>query len=98
MARSNAQRGRKKRNKGWFKKGHDARRSNYRFTKQDCRMGWWVANILHPELREWLRMRLYCYYSQRKRSNGETCEETGNGGSPVVAVVGTDGEADDIPW
>ena len=79
----------KKRNPGWFRKGHDARRSQYRFTKQDCRIGWWVANILHPELREWLRMRLYCYYSsKRKESNGQ--EENG-------AAAGTTSD-DDIPF
>ena len=61
-----------KRNKGWFKKGTDARR--HIFTTQDCRIGWWVANILHPELREWLRMRLFCYYSrtQKEHTNGQT--------------------------
>src|SRR5262249_53558540 len=50
---------------GSFKPGPDPRR--HRFTLSDCRVGWWVANILHPELREWLRMRLFVFYSSRKQ-------------------------------
>jgi len=53
---------------GSFKKGADPRR--HVFTKQDCGLGWWIANILHPELRDWLRMRLFCYYSSRRASHG----------------------------
>ena len=59
-------RGRKKRNAGWFKKGHDARRSTYRFTAQDCRVGWLVANCKHPHLRDWLKMRVPVYYWQKE--------------------------------
>ena len=89
MTRARNTRGRKKkRNPGWFKKGHDARRSTYRFTPQDCRVGWLVANIKHPHLREWLRMRLWVYYSsKRKEGNGQ--EESGVAAGPA---------GDDIPF
>jgi hypothetical protein len=60
---------RRRKNKGWFRKGFDPRR--YIFTLSDCRVGWWVANILHPELRDWLRMRLHCYYVARERARKE---------------------------
>src|SRR5262249_32215944 len=64
------ERGRKKRKAtaGSFKPGPDPRR--HRFSPGDCRVGWWVANILHPELREWLRMRLFVFYSSRKQTQG----------------------------
>src|SRR5436305_869905 len=79
-------RGRKKRwrrkNPGWFKKGTDARR--HIFTPQDCRMGWWVANVRHPELRDWLRMKLFCYLSSKARkekTNGQATNGRGTGRS-----------------
>src|SRR6185437_7751567 len=60
---------RKQRNPGWFKKGHDARRSTYRFTAQDCRIGYWVACIKHPHLRDWLKMKILVYYHAKGKSN-----------------------------
>lgn len=72
---------RKKRNKGWFKKGKDARRSSYRFTPSDCRVGWLVANSLYPHLRDYLKMKLRVYYHQKAKENhGE--ETHGNGDCP----------------
>src|SRR5437016_5038699 len=64
-------RGRKKKRRkrgptpGSFKPGPDPRR--HVFTPSDCRVGWLVANILHPELREYLRMKLWCFYGGRAR-------------------------------
>jgi hypothetical protein len=84
MSRKQKPRGRKqKRNPGWFKKGHDARRSMYRFTAQDCRIGYLVAAIRHPELREWLRMKLRIYYHERKKHGEKEAggERADNGGS-----------------
>src|SRR4051812_46434602 len=94
--------GGRKRNPGWFKKGYDPRRSTYRFTAQDCRIGYWVAAILHPELREWLLMRIRIYYHQRSKHGPQE-----NGGRDGCAAAGveagsapgaiSDG-ADDIPF
>jgi len=56
---------RRKRNRGWFKKGHDARR--HTFTRQDCWLGYVVCSVKQPELREWLRIKVRCYYADRKR-------------------------------
>ena len=63
----NRKRGRKKRkaNRGSFQKGFDPRR--HVFTAQDCRIGYWVAAIKHPELREWLRMKIRIYYHERSK-------------------------------
>jgi hypothetical protein len=94
-----ARRGRKKRKKcrklnpGWFKRGFDPRRSRYRFTAQDCRLGWWVANILHPELRDWLRMRLYIYYWE-KRNHGPQ-EKPGGRTARESVPAGADAGGDD---
>jgi hypothetical protein len=41
---SRGKRGRKKRNRGWFRKGADPRRSSYRPTREECRRGY--ANAL----------------------------------------------------
>lgn len=54
-------RNRKRRaNRGSFKPGPDPRR--HLFTRQECWLGYAVAYIRHPELREWLRMKIRCYY------------------------------------
>jgi len=84
MSRKKKQRGRKKkRNPGWFKKGQDARRSTYRFTIQDCRIGYLVAAIRHPELREWLRMKIRIYYHERsKHGEKEADGQHAGGGCP----------------
>ena len=66
---------RKRKNKGWFRKGHDPRR--HKFTASDARVGWLVANILYPELREWLRMRAWCFYSERKRKEKKRGKKKG---------------------
>jgi hypothetical protein len=60
----------RKKNPGWFKPGFDPRRSTYRFTPSDCRVGWLVANIKHPHLRTWLTTRLRCYYHQKGKTHG----------------------------
>lgn len=54
----------RKRNKGWFKKGRDSRR--HIFTEQDCRMGYWIAVYKHPELWPWLRKRIYLHRKRRQ--------------------------------
>lgn len=91
MSRKKKPRGRKKkRNPGWFKKGHDARR--YRFTPSDCRIGWWVANIRHPELRDWLRVRLYVFYSRKEKQHGK---EEADGRAPGGGPAAPGGERDD---
>jgi hypothetical protein len=66
---------------GSFRKGPDPRR--YRFTPSDCRVGWLVANILHPELREWLRTRLRCYYHRKEKAHGQKEGHAGPGGDPA---------------
>ena len=66
----NAKRGRKKRkaNRGSFQKGFDPRR--HVFTAQDCRIGYWVAAIKHPELREWLLRLQSSIAAARERGEG----------------------------
>src|SRR4051794_23275119 len=77
---------------GSFKLGPDNRR--HRFTQQDCRLGYWITCIKHPHLREWLRMKLRCYYSSKRKeaSNGQE-EDRGTAG-------GDDGpaEGDILPF
>lgn len=61
-------RGRRKKgraNRGSFRPGPDPRR--HKFTAQDCRIGYWVAAIKHPECREWLLLRIRIYYSNKER-------------------------------
>jgi len=60
---------RKRRNRGHFKRGYDPRR--HIFTPSDCRVGWLVANIKHPHLRDWLRMRLFVFYFRKEKVSGE---------------------------
>ena len=84
-------RGRKRKsrpNAGSFRAGPDPRR--HTFTASDCRVGWLVANILHPELREWLRMRLFVYHSVKER------KERLNGQAQTAGWTG--GGDDVIPW
>ena len=71
---------RKKRapNKGSFKPGPDPRR--YKFTPTDCRVGWLVANIKHPHLRDWLKTRLRCYYHQKGKAHRPKAEAAGPAG------------------
>src|SRR5436853_5467350 len=100
MSRRHTRGRKRKRNPGWFKKGFDARRSSYRFTAQDCRLGYWVAAILHPELREWLRMHIRCYYHERSKRDGhatqeeDRCRAPGRDGEPAGSGAGDD----DVPW
>ena len=93
-------RGRKKKrrkpNPGWFQKGFDARRSSYCFTPSDCRVGYLVAAIKHPELREWLKMRIRCFYHERSK---HVPEKNGHGhgrAADCTAGIGTD-RHDDSP-
>ena len=82
MSRPKKPRARKKRsNRGWFRKGYDARRSTYRFTPQDCRIGYLVAAINHPELREWLRMKIRIYYHERNKHGEKEDGRHGDSGS-----------------
>ena len=91
-------RGRKKRraNAGSFKRGPDPRR--HTFTVQDCRIGYLVAAIKHPELREWLRMKLRIYYHERSKYAPQ--ENGGRDGSATAGAEAGDaaGTADDIPF
>src|SRR5207244_13450356 len=76
MSRKSKRRGRQRKrraNAGSFQKGQDSRR--HVFTPSDCRVGWLVANIKHPELREWLRMRLFVYYSERRKRDGAQAQD-----------------------
>ena len=66
-----------KQNPGWFRPGFDPRRSTYRFTPHDCRVGWLVANCKHPELRDWHKMRLRRYYHQKGKRHGPQAEAAG---------------------
>lgn len=49
---------RRKKNRGWFKKGVDPRRSKYRLTKRDAWKGFLVTVTRHPHLVEWLRRKI----------------------------------------
>jgi hypothetical protein len=73
----------RKGNKGSFRQGWDPRR--HRFTPSDCRVGYLVAAIRHPELREWLRMKIRCFYQARKEqhvSQEEARRGSGTDGIP----------------
>ena len=66
-------RGRKRKRRatpGSFKPGPDSRR--HVFTTSDCRIGYWVAAIKHPELREWLKMKIRVYYHERSKYGKES--------------------------
>jgi len=62
----------RRRNRGWFRKGRDPRRSSYRFSAQDCRVGYLVAACKHPDLVVWLRMRIRCHYHNKQKAQ-EAC-------------------------
>jgi hypothetical protein len=55
-------------NAGSFKPGPDPRR--YRFTPHDCRVGYLVAAVKHPHLREWLKMRVRVHNSKKEKAHG----------------------------
>jgi len=46
--------GRQQVNPGWFKRGPDPRRSDYKFDRQDCRKGFRVTLNRHPHLLDWV--------------------------------------------
>src|SRR5262245_20949368 len=60
---------RRKATAGSFRKGPDPRR--HAFTRQECWLGYAVCYIKHPHLREWLRMKVRCYYSRKEKDYGE---------------------------
>jgi hypothetical protein len=62
---------------GSFRAGPDPRR--HHFTPSESRVGWLVANIKHPHLREWLKMRLRYHYRRKEASNGQQPQEEGHG-------------------
>ena len=68
-----------RRNRGWFLKGYDACCSTYRLTPQDCRIGYLVAAIKRPELREWLKMKIRCFYYRKEAGNGPETNGDGHG-------------------
>ena len=47
---------RRKATAGSFKPGFDPRR--HTFTTQECRMGYWVACMKNPHLREWIQLKV----------------------------------------
>jgi hypothetical protein len=55
-----------------------------------------VANIKHPHLREWLKMRVWCFYSSKRKeaSSGQEEDRRCTGG----AAVGANRADGDIPW
>lgn len=57
---------RRKRNRGWFKKGDDPRRSSYQLTRQDRWLGYAVTYYKHPHLRAWLKRRVYLQRLERE--------------------------------
>ncbi len=70
------------RNKGWFKKGDDPRRSDYRPTREECQRGHAAAKAKLSErgidASAWFFRHIRKWYSSRKRgSHGE--EENGHG-------------------
>ena len=75
--KSRTKRGRKKRKAtpGSFKPGPDSRR--HVFTPSDCRVGYLVAAIKHPELREWLKMKIRVYYHRRSKHDSTAQERSG---------------------
>jgi hypothetical protein len=64
----------RKRNKGWFRKGPDARR--HVFTTEECRLGLWIAYAnATPEVAAWLRLKLHTYYAEKNRGKPKRQEE-----------------------
>ena len=91
-------RGRKKKRKatpGSFKPGPDSRR--HVFTISDCRIGYWVAAIKHPELREWLRMKIRVYDHERSKhgKESEVRGRSGHTGAAVGCAAANDGSRGD---
>jgi hypothetical protein len=59
---------RKRRNPGWFKKGHDPRR--HTLSKNECRKGYLIATQLAKmpsRVRAWLRKKIRGYYQSRRK-------------------------------
>jgi hypothetical protein len=86
-----ARRRKRRPNAGSFKPGQDPRR--HVFTAQDCRIGYWVAAIKHPELREWLLLKIRIYYSRKEGSNAPQEDRRGATHGPEPAACG-----DALPW
>jgi hypothetical protein len=69
-----------KKNPGWFRKGHDARR--HVFTNSDCRIGYWVVMLgltpktRDPAVREWVRLKACIHFSQKEKRNGQDESES----------------------
>ena len=92
-------RGRKKKRRatpGSFKPGPDCRR--HIFTAQDCRIGYWVAAITHPELREWLKLKIRVYNHERSK-HGKESERGGDchAGAACGNVTGNGSRDADLP-
>src|SRR2546423_109209 len=107
MTRSKKRGRKRKRNPGWFQKGTDARR--HIFTQSDCRVGWLVANRLHPALRDWLRMQLFVFYTSKRKEDRSGKKPNGRAGAtpPQSAPKRHEPNGDhapaggcnaDIPW
>jgi hypothetical protein len=63
------------RNKGWFKKGFDSRRSNYRPTKEECIRGFLAAldACLHDaDKTAWFYRHIRSYYRRKEHVQKET--------------------------
>jgi hypothetical protein len=79
-------------NKGSFAPGPDPRR--HVFTPSDCRVGWLVANCKHPHMRDWLKMRLRCYYHRKEQQHKEAALVT----APTPPTTTLEYAEDDIPF
>jgi hypothetical protein len=73
MPRTRRRKGRA--NAGSFRPGFDPRR--HVFTPSECRVGWWVANIKHPHLKDWLRRKLFAHSHQKGKVHGPTTQTAG---------------------
>jgi len=58
---------RRKKNKGWFQKGIDTRRSRYQFSRQDCRKGFRVTLSRYPQLIDWLMGKFLSNRTKRRK-------------------------------
>ena len=84
-------------NKGSFKPGFDPRR--HKLTRTDCWLGYAVTYVNHPELREWLRMKVRCYYAERDRKEKEVLEITISFNEPQEREPLLAGYSEDeVPW
>lgn len=65
----------RKRNRGWFRRGKDPRRSTYRFTKEDCKRGYLAALDKAMDAGwdrlAWFTRLIMKHYKEKKREQKE---------------------------